>query len=63
MEKEKNERLAVLLLASGKGERLAKKLGGIGYTGSNLNPQDIKKFIITIQFLFLMVQISKLIKI
>ena len=34
-----------ILSSSGKGERLAKKLGGIGYTGSNLNPQDIKKFI------------------
>ena len=34
-----------ILSSSGKGERLAKKLGGIGYTGSNLKPQDIKKFI------------------
>ena len=34
-----------ILSSSGKGERLAKKLRGIGYTGSNLNPQDIKKFI------------------
>ena len=34
-----------ILSSSGKGERLAKKLKGIGYTGSNLNPQDIKKFI------------------
>ena len=34
-----------ILSSSGKGERLAKKLGGIGYTGSNLNQQDIKKFI------------------
>ena len=34
-----------ILSSSGKGEKLAKKLGGIGYTGPNLNPQDIKKFI------------------
>ena len=34
-----------ILSSSGKGEKLAKKLGGIGYTGSNLSPQDIKKFI------------------
>ena len=34
-----------ILSSSGKGEKLAKKLGGIGCTGSNLNPQDIKKFI------------------
>ncbi len=34
-----------ILSSSGKGEKLAKKLRGIGYTGSNLNPQDIKKFI------------------
>ena len=34
-----------ILSSSGKGETLAKKLGGIGYTGSNLNQQDIKKFI------------------
>ena len=34
-----------ILSSSGKGKKLAKKLGGIGYTGSNLNPKDIKKFI------------------
>ena len=34
-----------ILSSSGKGKKLAKKLGGMGYTGSNLNPQDIKKFI------------------
>lgn len=34
-----------ILSSSGKGEKLAKKLGGIGYTGSNLNPKDIKKFV------------------
>ena len=34
-----------ILSSSGKGEKLAKELRGIGYTGSNLNPQDIKKFI------------------
>ncbi len=34
-----------ILSSSGKGEKLAKKLKGIGYTGSNLSPEDIKKFI------------------
>ena len=31
-----------ILSSSGKGEALAKDLGGIGITGSNLNPDDIK---------------------
>ena len=34
-----------IMSASGKGEMLAKKLGGIGFTGSNLETKDIKKFI------------------
>ena len=34
-----------ILSSSGKGEKLAKKLNGIGFTGSNLNTEDIKKFI------------------
>ena len=34
-----------ILSSSGKGEKLAKKLKGIGFTGSNLSPEDIKKFI------------------
>ncbi len=33
-----------LMSASGKAEKLAKKLGGIGYTGSNLDINDLKKF-------------------
>ena len=31
--------------SSGKGEKLAKNLKGIGFTGSNLNPKEIKEFI------------------
>ena len=34
-----------ILSSSGKGERLAKKLGGIGFTGSNQNVSDLKNFI------------------
>tara|TARA_B100001057_G_scaffold71543_2_gene65796 strand:- start:618 stop:1316 length:699 start_codon:yes stop_codon:yes gene_type:complete len=37
-----------ILSSSGKGEKLAKKLKGIGYTGSNLNPEDIKQFVETV---------------
>ena len=33
-----------IMSSSGKGERLAKKLNGIGFTGSNLEPKNIKKF-------------------
>ena len=32
-----------ILSSSGKGEKLAKKLGGIGFTGSNQNITDLKK--------------------
>ena len=34
-----------IMSSSGKGKRLAKKLGGIGFTGSNLDPKTIEKFI------------------
>ena len=34
-----------IMSSSGKGEQLARKLNGIGFTGSNMNPKDIKKFI------------------
>ncbi len=34
-----------ILSSSGKGEALAKELGGIGLTGSNLNPEDVSKLI------------------
>ena len=34
-----------IMSSSGKGEQLARKLNGIGFTGSNKNPKDIKKFI------------------
>ena len=34
-----------IMSSSGKGEKLAKDLGGLGFTGSNLISKDIKKFI------------------
>ncbi|WP_432736879.1 SDR family oxidoreductase [Maridesulfovibrio sp. FT414] len=34
-----------ILSSSGKGEALAKELGGYGFTGSNLNPDDLAAFI------------------
>ena len=34
-----------IMSASGKGESLANQLGGIGFTGSNLNTKDIRNFI------------------
>ena len=34
-----------IMSSSGKGEKLAKKLSGFGFTGSNLEVRDIKKFI------------------
>jgi len=34
-----------IMSSSGKGEKLAKKLKGIGFTGSNQNPKNIKEFI------------------
>ncbi len=37
-----------IMSSSGKGERLAKKLGGIGFTGSNKNNKDIKYYFKTI---------------
>ena len=33
-----------IMSSSGKGEKLAKKLGGVGFTGSNLNIDDIEQF-------------------
>ena len=41
---EKWYRIAIMS-SSGKGEKLAKNLKGIGFTGSNLNPKKIKEFI------------------
>ncbi len=41
----KNGFKIAIMSSSGKGEKLAKKLGGIGYTGSNLNEKNIKEFI------------------
>ena len=34
-----------VMSSSGKGEALGKALGGIGFTGSNLNPADLENFI------------------
>jgi len=34
-----------IMSSSGNGEKLAKELGGLGFTGSNLVTRDIKKFI------------------
>ena len=34
-----------VMSSSGKGERLARKYKGIGFTGSNLRNEDLKKFI------------------
>jgi len=36
-----------ILSSSGKGEALARELGGIGITGSNLDPGDLKRFVDT----------------
>lgn len=33
-----------ILSSSGAGERLARELGGIGFTGSNENPADVERF-------------------
>ena len=41
----KNKFKVAILSSSGKGERLAKKLNGIGLTGSNLNTIDIKNLV------------------
>ncbi len=37
-----------ILSSSGKGETLAKELGGLGFTGSNRSPEDIANFINTV---------------
>lgn len=34
-----------IMSSSGKGEALAHELGGLGFTGSNLNPDDLKRFV------------------
>jgi len=34
-----------VLSPSGKGEALANELGGLGFTGSNRNPDDLKRFV------------------
>ena len=41
----KNGFKVAIMSSSGKGEKLAKKLNGIGFTGSNLQPKKIKNFI------------------
>ena len=42
--KNKGYKVAIMS-SSGKGEKLAKNLGGVGFTGSNLVKEDIKNFI------------------
>ncbi|QDT80252.1 SDR family oxidoreductase [Gimesia maris] len=37
----------VILSSSGRGEALAEELGGVGVTGSNLNPEDLKRLVET----------------
>ncbi|WP_278470031.1 SDR family oxidoreductase [Gimesia maris] len=37
----------VILSSSGRGEALAEELGGVGVTGSNLNPKDLKRLVET----------------
>lgn len=37
--------MVAILSSSGKGEALAEELGGFGYTGSNLNPEDLSAFV------------------
>lgn len=40
-----DEGFAVAIMSSsGKGEALARELGGLGFTGSNLEPDDLKRF-------------------
>ncbi|WP_420332604.1 SDR family oxidoreductase [Roseibium sp.] len=34
-----------ILSSSGKGEAIAEELGGVGFTGSNLEPDDLKSFV------------------
>ena len=34
-----------ILTSSGKGEALAAELGGLSFTGSNRNPDDLKRFV------------------
>ncbi len=42
----KNKGYSIAIMSSsGKGKELAENLGGFGFTGSNLNTKDIKKFI------------------
>jgi len=41
---ETNFRVGVIS-SSGKGEALGKELGGIGFTGSNLEPNDLEAFV------------------
>ncbi|MAC55206.1 MAG: 3-oxoacyl-ACP reductase, partial [Gimesia sp.] len=37
----------VILSSSGRGEALAEELGGVGVTGSNQNPEDLKRLVET----------------
>lgn len=40
-----NGHTVAILSSSGKGEALAKQLGGFGFTGSNREPDDLKRFV------------------
>ena len=37
-----------ILSSSGRGEELARELGGVGVTGSNQNPDDLKRLVETL---------------
>ncbi|WP_025031121.1 SDR family oxidoreductase [Nitratireductor aquibiodomus] len=39
-----NGHQVAVMSSSGKGEALGKELGGLGFTGSNLSPDDLKRF-------------------
>lgn len=40
-----NEFDVAVMSSSGKGEAIAEKLGGFGFTGSNLNPAELRSFV------------------
>ena len=40
-----NDYAVAVMSSSGKGEALANELGGVGFTGSNRNPEDLARFV------------------
>ena len=40
-----NDYAVAVMSSSGKGEALANELGGLGFTGSNRNPEDLARFV------------------